>query len=353
MTLEVKLGIRRGDFSLAAEFAVPGVGVTALFGASGAGKTSILRSIAGLDRHPGRIALGNTVWQDADRFVPPHERSVGYVFQESSLFPHLDVRANLAYGLKRTRSTRGVALAQLVELLGLGDLLERTPESLSGGERRRVAIARALAVNPELLLMDEPVSGLDATRRGEFLTFLDSLCRELRIPVLYVSHAPDEVARIADHLILVGAGAIQGSGPIGEMLTRLDLPLATGPTAESLLPGTVAGHDERYHLSFVDAGGCRFTVPGRDVAVGRSVRLRIAARDVSLALKPARETSILNVFPAEIEELVATGAAEVTVRLRIHETAVLARITRKSSDLLALEPGKSVFAQAKSVAVLT
>lgn len=354
MTLRADLEIRRGDFRLDANFSVPGAGVSGLFGPSGAGKTSVLRAIAGLDRHPGVVRLGGTVWQDAECFVPAHERAVGYVFQESSLFSHLDVRANLEFGLKRLpEAKRRVSLSRAIELLGLEKLLDRTPAGLSGGEARRVSIARALAVSPAILLLDEPLTGLDAARRSETLSYLDSLRRELEIPVLYVSHVHDEVARIADHLILLGEGIVQSTGPIDEMLTRLDLPLATGPDAESLLQGRVAGHDERYDLTFVDAAGCRFAVPHRELADGTPVRLRIAARDVSLTLQPATETSILNVLPATVEALANTGAAEVTVRLRIGEEVLLARITRKSADLLALESGKPVFAQAKSVAVLT
>ena len=207
--IDARLALPRRGFTLDVALALPQTGVTALFGPSGCGKTTVLRALAGLERAAGRVALGAEVWQDdaAGRFVPTHERAIGYVIQEAALFPHLDVRRNLAYGLKRIApGERRIALDQVVELLGITHLLERRPDTLSGGERQRVAIARALATSPKLLLMDEPLAALDAKRKAEVLPYLDRLHAELGIPIVYVSHAIDEVARLADHLVLMDAG---------------------------------------------------------------------------------------------------------------------------------------------------
>jgi molybdate transport system ATP-binding protein len=355
MTIEARFHVDRGGFSLDVDLCVPAHGVTALFGPSGCGKTTLLRAIAGLEHHRnGFLKVGDMTWQAAERFVPPHRRPLGYVFQEASLFAHLSVRRNLEYGVKRVPiEQRKVALAQAIELLGIGPLLERKPDRLSGGERQRVAIARALAVSPRLLLMDEPLAGLDVNRKQEILPYLESVHNQLDIPVIYVSHSPDEVARLADHLVLLEAGRVVGAGRIHEMLTRLDSPLAHGSDAETLIEAAVAGHDDTYHLTHLDFAGGRFTVIRKPLPVGSEVRLRVAARDVSLTLEHQSGTSILNIFPATVDELIAEGEAQVTVRLMVGGVPILARITRKSASLLDLKPGKSVYAQAKSVALLS
>jgi molybdate transport system ATP-binding protein len=334
---------------------VPARGVTALFGPSGCGKTTLLRAIAGLERYRGGfLKVGDMNWQQGDCFVPPHRRPLGYVFQEASLFEHLSVRRNLEYGIKRLpRAGRKVSLQQAIELLGIEHLLERKPAHLSGGERQRVAIARALAVSPRLLLMDEPLAALDLNRKQEILPYIESLHKDLDIPVIYVSHSPDEVAHLADHLVLLEAGRVRASGAISNMLTRLDLPLAHGSDAEALVEATVAGHDEAYHLTYLDSAGGRFTVMRKALPVGSAVRLRVAARDVSLTLEPQSGTSILNIFPATIDELIPEGGAQVTVRLMVGGMPMLARVTRKSASLLDLKAGKPVYAQAKSVALLS
>jgi molybdate transport system ATP-binding protein len=291
-------------------------------------------------------------WQDGGRFLPPHRRPVGYVPQEAVLFPHLNVMGNLHYGLTRVpKEERTISLTQAVELLGIGDLLDRKPDDLSGGERQRVAIARALAVSPRLLLMDEPLASLDLKRRNEILPYIQSLHDSLDFPVIYVSHSLDEVARLADYLVVLDAGAVKGSGPISEMLTRLDVSLAHGSDAESLIGATVAGYDERYDLTFMEFAGGRFSVVGRQIAIGHAVRLRVAARDVSLSLTHRSDTSIQNIFPATVEELYPEGAGETIVRLKVGDATVLARITRKSCVALNLRPGMHVYAQIKSVAV--
>ncbi|HHH39214.1 MAG TPA: molybdenum ABC transporter ATP-binding protein [Sedimenticola sp.] len=355
MSIRARFRLDRGKgFRMAVDLELPGRGVTALFGPSGCGKTTLLRLIAGLERAPGgELWVGGHRWQGDGLFLPPHRRPVGYVFQEASLFPHLDVRGNLEYGLKRLGDrARRVTLEQVVELLGIGGLLVRRPDGLSGGERQRVAIARALAVSPRLLLMDEPLAALDRERRQEILPYLESLHRELEIPVLYVSHAPDEVARLADFMVLMAAGRVQATGPIDEILTRLDLPMAGGPEAEALIQATVAGHDDTYDLTYLAFPGGRFTVTRKALPLGARARLRVLARDVSLTLERQSDTSILNIFPARVEAVAPAGSAQVTVRLRVGGVPLLSRITRKSADALMLVPGKRLYAQAKSVALL-
>lgn len=354
MTIEARFRLERRDFTLDVDIRVPSRGVTAVFGPSGCGKTTLLRAIAGLERCPGGfLRIGDMLWQDRDLFVPTHRRTLGYVFQEASLFDHLNVRRNLAYGLRRVPlSGRRVSLARAIDLLGIGALLERRPGELSGGERQRVAIARALAVSPGILLLDEPLAALDVARKREIMPYLESLHDELEIPVLLVSHAPDEVARLADHLLLMEAGRVMAAGATAEMLTRLDLPLAHGDDAAALIEARVAGRDEPFGLTLLDFPGGRFTVALREMPVGHPVRLRVAARDVSLTLEHQSNTSILNIFPAVVDEITAEGKAKVMVRLRVGETPLLSSITRKSAVLLALEQGRRLYAQVKSVALL-
>ena len=354
MTIEARFQIDRGDFRLDVDLDIPGQGITALLGPSGCGKTTLLRAIAGLECcREGFLKVGDRVWQSARQFVPTHRRSLGYVFQEANLFAHLSVRGNLEYGLKRVPAAeRKVSLSKVIELLGISHLLERGTDQLSGGERQRVAIARALAVSPGILLMDEPLSALDLARKQEIMPYLESLHGELDIPVLYVSHSADEVARLADHLVLLDSGRVKATGPIGRMLTRLDLPMAHGGDAEALVEAVVAGHDEDYELTYLDFPGGRFAVAHKALPNGRSVRLRIAARDVSLTMEHQSGTSILNIFPVTIDEINPTGGAQVTVRLLAGGVPLLSRVTRKSAALLGLEPGKKVYAQVKSVALL-
>lgn len=353
-SIDARFNITRGNFSLKIDMSIPAQGITALFGPSGCGKTTLLRAIAGLDHYPGSyLKIGDMRWQDTKHFIPPHQRPLAYVFQEASLFEHLCVRRNLEYGLKRVpQAERRVSLEKAIELLGIGHLQQRKAHNLSGGERQRVAIARALAVSPRLLLMDEPLAALDVNRKQEILPYIESLQTELDIPVIYVSHSPDEVARLADYLVLLEAGQVQGSGTIGDMLTRLDLSLAHGNEAEALIQASVAEHDHTYHLTYLDSAAGRFTVNQKQLPLGSTVKLRIAARDVSLTLEHQTNTSILNIFAATIDAITSEGDAQVTVRLLLGDIPLLARITRKSASLLDLKPGKLVYAQAKSVALL-
>jgi len=355
MTIQARFKVAWPDFDLDIDLNIPARGITAIFGPSGCGKTTLLRKIAGLDYcEQGYLKIGDMLWQEGKYFVPTHQRALAYVFQEASLFSHLSIRGNLEYGIKRIpQSEHKVSIDKAIELLGIGHLLERKPEQLSGGERQRVAIARALAVSPKILLMDEPLSALDHSRKQEIMPYLESLHAELDIPVLYVSHSPDEVARLADHLVLLEHGKVRASGPITEMLTHLDLPLAHGDNAGALVQANISGHDEKYDLTYLDFSGGRITVAGNDLPIEHPVRLRIAARDVSLTLEQQTGTSILNIFPVVVAELTPEGTAQMMVRVQAGDVSLLSRVTRKSAAVLDLNPGKSLYAQVKSVALLS
>ncbi|WP_409285847.1 molybdenum ABC transporter ATP-binding protein [Pseudomonas protegens] len=359
MSLHIKLHLDYQDFDLDLDLQLPGRGVTALYGHSGSGKTTCLRCIAGLEKAGrGRIQINDEVWQDSRQrlFVPPHKRSLGYVFQEASLFAHLSVQANLEFGLRRIpKAQRRVDMAQATELLGIGHLLQRHPQHLSGGERQRIGIARALLTSPRLLLMDEPLAALDSKRKGEILPYLERLHDELDIPVLYVSHSQDEVARLADYIVLLSAGRALASGPIGQTLARLDLPLALGDDAGVVVEGRVSHYDPSYQLLTLQLPDSPLLVrvTHGPLAQGKALRFKVQARDVSLSLQASERSSILNRLPVTVrEEIPADNAAHVLVRLDAAGTPLLARITRYSRDQLDLHPGQQLWAQIKAVAVL-
>jgi molybdate transport system ATP-binding protein len=355
--LRVRLRMDRGAFQLDVDLDLPRQGISALFGHSGSGKTTVLRAIAGLERAPGGVvALGDDVWQDDVRgvFVPVHKRAIGYVFQEASLFPHLSVRANLEFGRRRVPvHERRFALEPVTALLGIAGLLERRPDGLSGGERQRVAIARALLASPRLLLMDEPLAALDLRRKQEILPYLERMHGELAIPIVYVSHAPDEVARLADHLVLLDAGKAVASGPLTETLARVDLPPSFADDAGVVLDTILVGHEEDA-LSRLEFAGGTLLVGRRREAVGTHLRCRIHARDVSLALDCPQGTSIVNRLPAVVTAVAATDTpGHVLVQLRMGESPLLARITERSRRELGIAPGLRLWVQIKGVALLS
>ncbi|UVL63813.1 molybdenum ABC transporter ATP-binding protein [Pseudomonas sp. B21-032] len=357
--IHARLKLDRADFSLDVDLQLPGRGISALFGHSGSGKTTCLRCLAGLERAPeAYIEVNGEIWQDSRRehFVAPHQRPIGYVFQEASLFAHLSVRANLTFGYKRIPTQqRKVSLEQACELLGIEHLLQRKPATLSGGEAQRVGIARALLSSPQLLLMDEPLAALDGPRKREILPYLERLHSELEIPLVYVSHAQDEVARLADHLVLLEQGKVQASGPIAATLARLDLPLAQGDDAGVIIEGQVSAYSSDYQLLSLQLphSHLQLRVAHEPLAVGMPLRLKVQARDVSLSLGADQQSSILNRLPVTVSgHRPADNSAHVLVSLDAAGTTLLARITRYSADQLRLHAGQSLWAQIKSVALL-
>jgi molybdate transport system ATP-binding protein len=355
--IQAEIKNRLGDFTLDVSLDLPAQGITALFGHSGSGKTSVLRAIAGLTPFDGHLTVGGEEWQGGGKVLPVHRRPLGYVFQEASLFPHLSVQENLLFGFKRIpKSSRQLSLAQVVEWLGLEPLLQRRSQRLSGGERQRVAIGRALLSSPRLLLMDEPLSALDEQSKREILPYLERLHDFLPIPVLYVSHSLTEVARLADYMVWLKAGRVHDNGSVQEMLTKMELALSHGDEAAAVLDTVVAGHDEKYHLTALDCRFGRLWVRAMDKRLGESVRVRIPARDVSLSLEEETQSSILNIWRAEVVDIAAADPGQVLVKLccpeRRGSQPLLARITCKSQDRLALRIGSQLYARIKSVGLL-
>lgn len=361
--LHADLALAQGSFTLDVSLRLPGRGVSVLLGPSGCGKTTVLRALAGLERAHGRVVVNGEVWQDDDQatkghFVPPHRRALGYVFQEASLFPHLTVQGNLDYGRRRVPlAQRRVRLDDMVALLDIGPLLARRPDRLSGGERQRVAIARALLTSPRLLLMDEPLSALDAARKAEILPYLERLHRELDIPVVYVTHAHEEAARLADHLVLMRQGRVQASGPLAETMARLDLPMSHADDAAAVLQATVVAHEDAYGQTRLEVAGQALWVGRLRAGAGQPVRLRVLARDVSIALSRPVDSSIVNVLPVQVQDMRDEGAHAVMLRLALgaqppaaSQAVLLARITRRSRDALNLREGQAAYAQIKGVA---
>ena len=355
MSLSLAVRLPRSAFELQVDWDIPGSGITALFGPSGSGKTTLLRCIAGLERpQDARVRFKDEIWQDGRRFLPPHRRRIGYVFQEANLFPHLNTRRNLEYGFRRVpRGERLFQFDDAVPLLGLTQLLDHRPHQLSGGQRQRVAIARALLTSPQLLLMDEPLSHLDLASRSDLLPLLERLHDELAIPIVYVSHEINEVMRVADHLALLEGGRSVALGPIQELLTRPDLLLAHLDQAGTVLEGVIAQHDTQFHLSYVDVPGGRVAISLKSTPVGKRVRVRVEARDVSLALTPPQRSSITNVLAGRVLDVSADrDPAQRLIRIDVGGQPLLARITQRSVLQLAIEPGTRLYAQIKSVALM-
>jgi molybdate transport system ATP-binding protein len=354
--LEVDIEHRFGAFTLDAHFR-SGRGLTAVLGRSGAGKTSIVNAIAGLIRpRRGRIVIDGSVLLDTERGIctPSHRRRVGYVFQEGRLFPHLSVRHNLMFGhwFAPGRERRGARLDDVVDLLGIAALLDRRPARLSGGEKQRVAIGRALLSSPRLLLMDEPLASLDGRRKDEILPYLERLRDEAGVPIVYVSHSVAEVTRLATTIVLISEGQVRAVGPVQEVMGRAELyPLTGRFEAGALLTVRVAAHDPRWSLTELVGSFGRLVVPLLDAPVGTALRVRIRARDVTLAATAPSGISALNVLPGRVERLVPIEEGAIEVQLRLGDERLLARVTRRSSEALGLASGREVFAVIKTVAI--
>ena len=347
-----------GGFLLDASFSVPATGVTAIFGPSGCGKTTVTRCLAGLQYLPGSFfSIDGEIWQDRLTFREAHQRPVGYVFQEASLFSHLSVRRNLLYGAPRHPKADDIGFDEVIELLGLAKLLGRSPQNLSGGERQRVAIGRALLSQPKLLLMDEPLSALDRLTKSEIMPFLERLHARLSLPVIYISHDMTEIERLADHLVLMQHGKVIGAGPLSVMQSDPALPLAATREAAISLDATVEAYDAGYGLLTLQVDGARLLVPAPSVAAGTRQRLRISAGDVSLARTAPNTSSILNVLPARIVSRSILGHGEVIALLGLGSDGsgaqLLARITLRSWEHLGLAEQMPVFAQVKGVSLVS
>ena len=354
----MEIDVRRdfGGFTLDARIERDGPGLTALFGRSGSGKTTLINLIAGLERpDEGRIVIGGRTLFDSSAGidVPPERRRLGYVFQDARLFPHYSVRGNLRYGMAG-RGEPG-EFERIVELLGLEALLDRRPHRLSGGESHRVAIGRALLAKPRLLLMDEPLASLDGARKDEIMTFIEQLRDTLDINIIYVSHNMDEVIRLADDLVVLDEGRVAAVGDVVEVTSRLDLrPLTGRYEAGAVLSAKLEGHDDEYDLSYLGFPGGRLTVSRLDLEIGAPIRVRVRARDVSLALEPPRRSSVLNVFEGVVAEMGDEPGPQIDVLIHIGGDAdcpLWARITRKSAKNLGLVRGSPVYALVKTVAL--
>ncbi len=343
-------------FSLSVDTRLPGRGITGIFGQSGSGKTTLLRCIAGLQQSDaGQLVVGGETWQENGVFVPAHRRPIGYVFQESSLLDHLSASGNLQYALRRARPTPPAQLYDhVVALMALEPLLARYPHQLSGGERQRVAIARALLTHPRLLLMDEPLASLDSGRKHEILPYLERLREEFALPILYVSHSLDEIARLADHVVMMKAGRLAGAGSLAEVLGDLHMPLAPDDERCVVLEGRVTECDPHWNLARIEIPGGHLWLANLNLTVGQPLRVRIFARDVSITLHAHADSSILNRLQASVAAISAEeGKALALVQLRIGSSVILARVTRRSLADLRIAPGSQVWAQVKSAAIVS
>ncbi|MBK1850799.1 molybdenum ABC transporter ATP-binding protein [Marinobacter sp. 1-4A] len=353
--IQARFACKVGTFSLDVDLDLPGGGLTALFGHSGCGKTTLLRCMAGLQETRGIMCVNGDEWQSESGSRPVHQRPLAYVFQETSLFPHLSVKRNLMYGYRRIpHSERQIAFDQAVEWLGLSHLLNRMPEKLSGGERQRVAIARALLTSPKLLLMDEPLSALDQSSKREIMPYLEALRDNLAIPMLYVSHSTAEVARLADHIVMMDKGQVIAQGPLQQIMARTDQPFGLEDDAGVILDATLAERDEQWHLCRADfAGGHLWLRADESLTIGQQIRVQVLARDISLALSEQADQSIQNILPATINEI-ATEVSPGTsmVRLLAGPTPFLSRLTSRAVHSLDIAPGQQVWMQVKSVAIV-
>jgi len=354
--LFAKFNLPFPGFMLNTELEVPVEGFTVLFGPSGSGKTTFLRCLSGLERAPhGFLKIDDDIWQDEDRgiFLPVNERPIGYVFQDTRLFPHLSVEGNLHYGFnRRVPEKKEVLFNQIVKIMDLGLFLDRRPNKLSGGEKQRVALARALLTRPGLLLMDEPLAALDTKRKREIIPYFQRLQSELRIPIFYVTHSLEEVLQLVDTMLLMEQGKIIAAGPLVEVFSRPEIGAHLGHSlAGSILDTIVDRQDNDFKLTVLKFKNQTLYVPRRDVPIGSRLRVHIRAEDVSLAISPIQDqTSVLNVLAARVLGTSPSLEDECKVEVRLDIGCfLLAAITRKSLEHLNLQPGQNVYAHIKAI----
>lgn len=354
ITAKLQLVYPGRAFKLDVDLTLPAAGVTGIFGSSGSGKTTLLRCIAGLEKANGQVIINDNCWQRDDLFVPTHQRDLGYVFQESSLFEHLTAEQNMAYAIRRTRTAvSNDEISHIVSLMDLEHLKDQYPGSLSGGERQRVAMARALLARPKLLLMDEPLASLDVARRNEILPYLERATTDFDMPVLYVSHAIEEISRLADYLVVMDEGQVVVSGTLAETLSSLDLTLPSGEEAGVVIQGRITSRESAWHLLRVSISGGELWVRDSGKATGEDIRIRVLARDVSLARSAYEDTSIQNRVLASILEVVDdSDPAMSLVRLQAGDDYLIARLTRRAVSDLKLRVGDRVWAQIKTAAMV-
>ena len=341
-------------FELQINTTLPGDGINVIFGHSGSGKTSLLRCIAGLEHASGSLVINGAEWQSSTSFLPTHKRPIGYVFQDAKLFPHLSAIGNLEYAIKRASksSAKRISIEHVLSILGIEALLNKKPDELSGGERQRVAIARALLVQPELLLMDEPLASLDKARKLEILPYVQKIRSEFRIPILYVTHSVNEVAKLADHLVILENGKLSTQGKVSDVLSNLETADYLGNETGIIIQGRVNELDEQWNLAAVDFEGERIWIHNKGLAHGAELRVRILAKDVSITLSQSKNSSILNLLPAVIDEIDEKDSSIALVSINIGCSKLIARVTRKSVHQLNLIAGLKVWAQIKSVAIV-
>lgn len=354
--IEVSVHGTLGTFDLDAAFHAPITGITALFGPSGCGKTSVLRCIAGLNHLNGKIRIGDIVWQDEKQFMPVYKRKIGYVFQEASLFPHLSVQKNLSYAFDKSAKGAAQYFDEVITMLNIEHLIDRSPKNLSGGERQRVAIGRALLSSPQVLLMDEPLSALDMATRTEIMPFIERLRDQLKLPIFYITHDINEVERLADTLVLMEQGKLLAAGKLQDLQADMSLPLAQQRSAAVNLNASIKDWNENSGLCAFSVKGANFLAPLETAPKLKEMRIRIAANDVSISLEKPHNSSILNSVDAIILSQKPLNSHEMLVSLSLGDNDqgahILCRLSRYSWQNLNLEIGMKIFAQVKGIALL-
>jgi molybdate transport system ATP-binding protein len=355
--LEAKFKIDYPGFNLDIEMSLPSQGVTVVFGPSGSGKTTFLRCLSGLEKAPlGYLKIAGDVWQDEGSFIPVQDRKIGFVFQESRLFPHLNIHQNLLYGYQRTLpSARNIQFEEVVQVLNLEALLKRRPEKLSGGERQRVAIGRALLTSPKLLLMDEPLASLEMELKAEIIPFIKRIENEFKTPIVYVTHSMNEVLQLVDTMVILKAGKMQNIGPVEEVFSDVRSREAIGDEQLGAVFETlVSEHDEGFGLTKLDFMGQVLYVPKQHIPVGHSLRVHIHSKDVILSTLPtAGATSVLNILRAKVKKVGELQSKGYSVDIELDAgRPILATITRKSLSKLNLQPGQPIYAHIKAIKMM-